>query len=86
MRDDLDQTMYFNKNLQQTESTPQEVLKQVYAALEARGYEPLTQIVGYLLSGDPAYITSYNNARALIKRYDRDQYIEAMLKDYIGVR
>ena len=74
MRDDLDQTMYFDKNMQQ-ELGPREVLRQVYTALEAKGYQPLNQIVGYILSGDPAYITSYNNARALIKKYDRDQYL-----------
>lgn len=67
MRDDLDQTMYFDKNMQQ-ELGPREVLRQVYNALEAKGYQPLNQIVGYILSGDPAYITSHNNARALIKK------------------
>ena len=85
MRDDLDQTMYFDKNMQQ-ELGPREVLRQVYTALEAKGYQPLNQIVGYILSGDPAYITSYNNARALIKKYDREQYIEEMLINYLDER
>ena len=85
MRDDLDQTMYFDKNMQQ-ELGPREVLRQVYTALEAKGYQPLNQIVGYILSGDPAYITSYNNARELIKKYDRDQYIEEMLINYLDER
>ena len=85
MRDDLDQTMYFDKNMQQ-ELGPREVLRQVYTALEAKGYQPLNQIVGYILFGDPAYITSYNNARALIKKYDRDQYIEEMLINYLDER
>ena len=85
MRDDLDQTMYFDKNMQQ-ELGPREVLRQVYTALEAKGYQPLNQIVGYILSGDPAYITSYNNARALIKKYDIDQYIEEMLINYLDER
>ena len=85
MRDDLDQTMYFDKNMQQ-ELGPREVLRQVYTALEVKGYQPLNQIVGYILSGDPAYITSYNNARALIKKYDRDQYIEEMLINYLDER
>ena len=85
MRDDLDQTMYFDKNMQQ-ELGPREVLRQVYTALEAKGYQQLNQIVGYILSGDPAYITSYNNARALIKKYDRDQYIEEMLINYLDER
>lgn len=83
MRDDLDQTMYFDKSLQQ-EKSPREILRIVYAALEAKGYQPVNQIVGYILSGDPAYITSYNNARALIKKYDRDQYIEEMLMHFLS--
>ena len=86
MRDDLDQTMYFDKNAVQQEMGPREVLRQVYAALEAKGYQPLNQLVGYILSGDPAYITSYNNARALIKKLDRDQYIEEMLINYLDER
>ena len=75
--------MYFDKNAMQQEMGPREVLRQVYTALEAKGYQPLNQLVGYILSGDPAYITSYNNARALIKKYDRDQYIEEMLVNYL---
>lgn len=86
MRDDLDQTMYFDKNAVQQEMGPREVLRQVYVALEAKGYQPLNQLVGYILSGDPAYITSYNNARALIKKFDRDQYIEEMLINYLDER
>ncbi len=82
MRDDLDQTMYFDKNLQQ-ELSPRDVLRTVYIALEEKGYQPINQIAGYILSGDPAYITSYNNARALIKKYDRDQYVEEMLVDFL---
>ncbi len=53
--------------------------------LSIKGYEPVNQIVGYLLSGDPAYITSYQNARALIKQIDRDEFIEEMLAEYIGL-
>ena len=86
MRDDLDQTMYFDNNNLQKEMGPREVLREVYAALEAKGYQPLNQMVGYILSGDPAYITSYNNARALIKKFDRDQYIEEMLVNYLDER
>lgn len=78
--------MYFDKNAMQQEMGPREVLRQVYTALEAKGYQPLNQLVGYILSGDPAYITSYNNARALIKKYDRDQYIEEMLVNYLDER
>lgn len=84
MKDNLDQTMYFNKNTPQQDLSPRDTLRVVYGALEAKGYQPLNQLVGYIQSGDPAYITSYNNARSLIKRYDRDCYIEEMLKVYLG--
>lgn len=84
MHDDLDKTMYFNKNIS-TELTSREILRSVYYSLNEKGYEPLNQIVGYLLSGDPAYITSYNNARGLIKQINRDEFIEDMLKEYIGI-
>lgn len=85
MKNDLDKTMYYDKSLQQ-EKTPREILRIVYKALEEKGYQPVNQLVGYFLSGDPAYITSYNNARALIKKYDRDQYIEEMLKSFLNGR
>lgn len=66
-----------------------EVLHQVYDALKAKGYNPLNQIVGYIISGDPTYITSYNNARAMITRIDRNDLLEEMtlafLKDHCGI-
>ena len=84
MRDDLDNTMYFDKN-NLSEQTPREILARVYDALEEKGYQPVNQIVGYLLSGDPAYITSYHGARSLIKQFGRDEFVEAMLRDYLGL-
>lgn len=83
MRDELDQTMYFDKN-RGTEPTPREILQSVYRSLEEKGYQPINQMVGYLLSGDPAYITSYHNARTLMKQINRDEFIEIMLKEYLG--
>lgn len=83
MRDDMDQTMYFNKGGSEPMSS-RDILRTVYRSLEEKGYQPLNQIVGYLLSGDPAYITSYNNARSLIKQISRDEFIEDMLVEYIG--
>ena len=59
------------------------VLREVCMALKEKGYDPLDQIVGYLLSGDPAYITSYRNARVLIKRLDRDQILEELVRSYL---
>ena len=62
-----------------------EILKEVYEALSEKGYNPVNQIVGYILSGDPTYITSYKNARNLIRQIERDELLERMVKDYIGL-
>ena len=64
-------------------NSPEEILRQVYAALKAKGYDPITQIVGYILSGDPTYITSYNQARSLIRRLERDEILEELVRSYI---
>ena len=61
----------------------EEVLKEVYEALQTKGYDPVSQIVGYIMSGDPTYITSYNNARYLISQVERDDILELVLKVYI---
>ncbi|MDI6600722.1 MAG: IreB family regulatory phosphoprotein [Thermoanaerobacteraceae bacterium] len=63
-----------------------EILKEVYNALKEKGYNPVNQIVGYLLSGDPTYITSYKNARGLIKKLERDELVEELVKYYLQVR
>ena len=62
-----------------------EILKEVYEALVEKGYNPINQIVGYILSGDPTYITSHNNARNLIRKLERDELLEKMVKNYIGL-
>ena len=62
-----------------------EILKEVYRALEEKGYNPINQIVGYILSGDPTYITSHNDARNLIRQVERDELLEKMVKNYIGL-
>ena len=62
-----------------------EILKEVYQALDEKGYNPINQIVGYILSGDPTYITSHNNARNLIRKLERDELLEKMVKNYIGL-
>ena len=61
-----------------------EIMEQVVAALEDKGYEPVSQIIGYILSGDPTYITSHNNARALICKIERDELLEEMIKKYLA--
>ena len=76
-------TIMFDTNKSQ-EKTTKEVLKDVYEALEERGYNGIDQMVGYILSGDPSYITSYNNARMMISRIDRDDLVEEILKEYLN--
>ena len=69
-----------------TASSPEEmkeVLSTVYAALVEKGYNPINQIVGYILSEDPTYITTHNNARSLIRRIDRDELLQELVKNYL---
>lgn len=61
------------------------ILTTVYKALEEKGYNPINQIVGYILSEDPTYITTHNNARNLIRKIDRDDLLEALLKNYLNL-
>ena len=61
-----------------------EILTTVYGALKEKGYNPINQLVGYILSEDPTYITTYNNARSLIRHIDRDELLQAMVKTYLG--
>ena len=79
---DLSNTQFF-----QVESGPQvqakDILEIVYRALSEKGYNPVNQIVGYIMSGDPTYITSHNAARSLIMKMERDELVEEMLKTYI---
>ena len=79
----LDQTVHFDfrdnnpKNVHET-------LETVYKALEEKGYNPINQIVGYLISGDPAYIPRYNDARNLIRKHERAEIIEELVRNYLG--
>ena len=63
-----------------------DILAQVYTALSEKGYNPVSQIVGYVISGDPTYITSYKNARSLIMKAERDEIIEVLWENYIETR
>ena len=81
---DFDKTMSFNFEKEKNTKT-KEILKEVYEALVEKGYNPINQIVGYILSGDPTYITSYKNARNKIRQIERDELLGSMVKDYIGV-
>lgn len=83
--EDLTRTQYIQlvpDEVQQT-STVEDVLASVYSALTEKGYNPVNQIVGYIMSGDPTYITSHKNARALIMKVERDELVEEMLRAYI---
>ncbi len=79
-----DKTMNF-KVERDKDIKAKELLKEVYEALEEKGYNPVNQIVGYILSGDPTYITSHKNARNLIRKIERDELLEKMVKNYIGL-
>lgn len=78
---DLGNTRYFKVETDKT--TVKEILAEVYQALTEKGYNPVNQIVGYIMSGDPTYITSYRNARSLIMKVERDELVEEMLTEYI---
>ena len=67
----------------QTDYTAEEVLQSVYAALKEKGYNPVIQIVGYIMSGDPTYITNYMGARSLIMKVEGDELVEEIMNDYI---
>ncbi|MBQ9517317.1 MAG: IreB family regulatory phosphoprotein [Eubacterium sp.] len=66
------------------EDVMKETLTKVFDALQEKGYNPVNQIVGYILSEDPTYITTHNNARSLIRRLDRDELLAEMVKSYLG--
>lgn len=83
--EDLTRTQFIQltpENLGETASV-NDVIASVYAALTEKGYNPVNQIVGYIMSGDPTYITSHKGARAMIMKVERDELVEEMLKSYI---
>ena len=79
---EIHNTQFF-KAVQENKMDVSQVLEQVYVALTEKGYNPVNQIVGYIMSGDPTYITSHNGARSLIMKMERDELVEEMLKTYI---
>ena len=81
---DSQNTIYF-KVEKEKKSNSKQILRQVYEALVEKGYDPINQIVGYILSGDPTYITSYKDSRSLIRQLERDELLEELVKEYIGV-
>lgn len=81
---DFDKTMFFKVEKNQ-EIDSKRILKDVYEALVEKGYNPINQIVGYILSGDPTYITSYKDARSKIRTIERDELLEKMVEKYVGI-
>lgn len=84
MSDDLSFTRSFSLKPDPGEEIRQ-TLTTVYDALQEKGYNPINQIVGYILSEDPTYITNYNNARALIRKLDRDELLQVLLQAYLDI-
>lgn len=78
-------TQYFKVQKDQ-DRVVKNTIEIVYEALSEKGYNPVNQIVGYIMSGDPTYITSHNNARSQIMRIERDEIVEELLKEYISTR
>lgn len=80
---EISHTQFF-KAQKAPEVQVKDIIADVYHALDEKGYNPVSQIVGYVMSGDPTYITSYNGARSLIMKVERDEIIEELLDDYIN--
>ena len=78
-----DRTIQFSI-IQEHDREMKQILSNIYSALEEKGYNPISQIVGYILSEDPTYITTHNNARSLIRKIDRDELLQSLVKFYIN--
>ncbi|MBQ4116320.1 MAG: IreB family regulatory phosphoprotein [Clostridia bacterium] len=85
MYDEKDKTLTFSLNGEKDDDT-RRILLTVYAALIEKGYDPINQIVGYILSEDPTYITNHKNARSLIRKIDRDELLNILVKNFLGVK
>ena len=79
---DINNTQFFKVDIEQEDSV-KTILADVYNALSEKGYNPVNQIVGYIMSGDPTYITSHKNARSIIMKAERDELVEELLTEYI---
>ena len=82
LRDSMEETRQFS--LRDEAAEARTVLREVYLALQEKGYNPINQLVGYLLSGDPAYITNHKNARNLIRQLERDEILEELVRSYLA--
>ena len=80
---DINNTQFFKVQNEEADGVKQ-ILKEVYEALSEKGYNPVNQIVGYIMSGDPTYITSHKNARSLIRHIDRDELMQVLVRNYLS--
>jgi len=80
-----DNTIQFDP-ISNKKDVTKEILTEVYDSLIKKGYNPVNQLVGYFISGDPTYITNYNGARALVRKLERDEILEEVLKFYLGIK
>ena len=81
----LDKTMAFKPIQQERESEMKKIITEVFDALQEKGYNSINQLVGYTLSEDPTYITTHRNARSLIRHIDRDELMQELFKNYLGI-
>ncbi|WP_026884317.1 IreB family regulatory phosphoprotein [Clostridium akagii] len=85
MGNNIDNTIQFDV-LNNKKDLTKSILGEVYNALKEKGYNPINQLVGYIISGDPTYITNYNGARALVRKLERDEILEEVFKSYLDVK
>lgn len=85
MKNEMDKTLTFSIREEERDRERRMLLRAVYDALSEKGYNPINQLVGYVLTEDPTYITNYKNARGMIRRIDRDELMAALLKEYLGL-
>ena len=82
-KNSINETMRFGAVEKEYPSEAEKIILSVTSALEEKGYNPVNQLVGYILSGDPTYITSHKNARSIIRKLERDELLEEIIKDYL---
>ncbi len=85
MKNEMDKTITFSIREEERNRERKMLLRAVYDALVEKGYNPINQLAGYVLTEDPTYITNHKNARGMIRRIDRDELMSAMLKEYLGL-
>ena len=85
MSNNIEHTMQFDLS-KNKEALTKTILTEVYNSLQQKGYNPINQLVGYLISGDPTYITNYNGARALVRKLERDDILEEVIKSYLEIK